>query len=430
MIDFFQKDHLNRNGVTAPTCTDQGYTTHTCANCGDSYVDSYTDALGHSYGEWYTVQEPTCSAPGTQRRDCDRCDAYETGSLETVDHDYRSTVTEPTCTEQGYTTHTCADCGDSYVDSYTAALGHDWDAGVVIVEPTEEESGLRRHTCQRCQITEDRVIPPLDHTHKYDSVATAPTCTEQGYTTHTCSCGDSYVDSYVPALGHAYDTEVTAPTCTERGYTTHTCSRCSDRYVDSYTAALGHEYRDYKCIRCEELEPMPFEDVRQGDYYHIPVMWAVDNGITTGATETTFAPEKTATRAEVITFIWRANGEPEPTSTHNPFTDVKEGRFYYKAVLWAVEEGITTGTSATTFSPHDECSRCQVVAFLWRVEGEPEAEYNDAFDDVAEGKWYAEPISWALEMGITTGISENEFGVHVPCNRAQIVTFLHRAYAK
>ena len=109
---------------------------------------------------------------------------------------------------------------------------------------------------------------------------------------------------------------------------------------------------------------------------------------------------------------------------------MKEGRFYYKAVLWAVEQGITTGTSATTFSPHDECSRCQVVAFLWRVEGEPEAEYNDAFDDVAEGKWYAEPISWALEKGITTGISENEFGVHVPCNRAQIVTFLYRAYAK
>ena len=306
--------HSYTSKVTAPTCTERGYTTHTCTSCGDSYVDSYTAALGHSYGEWYTVQEPTCSASGTQRRDCTRCDAYETGSLEPVDHDYRSTVTDPTCTDQGYTTHTC--------------------------------------------------------------------------------------------------------------------SRCSDRYVDSYTAALGHEYRDYKCIRCEELEPMPFEDVRQGDYYHIPVMWAVDNGITTGATETTFAPEKNATRAEVITFIWRANGEPEPTSTHNPFTDVKEGRFYYKAVLWAVEQGITTGTSATTFSPHDDCSRCQVVAFLWRVEGEPEAEYNDAFDDVAEGKWYAEPISWALEKGITTGISENEFGVHVPCNRAQIVTFLYRAYAK
>ena len=294
----------------------------------------------------------------------------------------------------------CAICGDAH-EGLTATVAYD----------------AENSTTSTCSVAGKDIY-----------VATVEVTNEDGTVIGTAT-NNKIVD--LPLLPHTFgDWVVTQePTCTEDGVQQHDCVECGASETEA-VAALGHEYEEYKCIRCEELEPMPFEDVRQGDYYHIPVMWAVDNGITTGATETTFAPEKTATRAEVITFIWRANGEPEPTSTHNPFTDVKEGRFYYKAVLWAVEEGITTGTSATTFSPHDECSRCQVVAFLWRVEGEPEAEYNDAFDDVAEGKWYAEPISWALEQGITTGISENEFGVHVPCNRAQIVTFLYRAYAK
>ena len=459
--------HSYTSKVTAPTCTERGYTTHTCSECGDSYVDSYTAALGHSYGSWYTVQAPTCSAPGTQRRDCSRCDAYETGSLAPVDHDYRSTITAPTCTERGYTTHTCLSCGESYVDtyvpalghdhaavvtaptcteqgytthtctrcadryidSYTAALGHEWDAGVVITEPTEEESGLRRHTCQRCGITEDRVIPALGHTHRYDSVVTAPTCTQQGYTSHTCTCGDSYVDSYVPALGHAHDAVVTAATCTEPGFTTHTCERCGDRYLDGHTAALGHEYLNYKCIRCSVLQPTPFGDVEYGSYYHIPVLWAVENNITSGATTTQFDPHGIANRAQAVTFLWRVAGQPDPTSNANPFTDVKEGEYYYKAVLWAVEKGITYGVSSTKFAPYEQCSRSQVISFLWRAKGEPAAAYSSTFTDVPSHEWYAIPISWAAKNGIAYGVSDTVFGVHQSCSRAQIVTFLYRTFA-
>ncbi len=152
--------------VTAPTCTEQGYTTHTCSRCGDSYVDDYTDELGHNY-------EPV--------------------------------VTAPTCTEQGYTTHTCIRCGDSYIDDYTDELGHN-----------------------------------------YEYVVTAPTCTEQGYTTHTCSrCGDIYIDDYTDELGHNYEPVVTAPTCTEQGYTTHTCTRCGDSYKDSFVTELGHNWTSW-----------------------------------------------------------------------------------------------------------------------------------------------------------------------------------------
>ena len=265
-------------------------------------------------------------------------------------------------------------------------------------------------------------------THSYTSSVTKPTCTQQGYTTHTCSCGDSYVDSYISALGHDHAAAVTAPTCTEQGYTTHTCTRCADRYIDSYTSALDHEYRDYRCIRCSALQPTPFVDVEYGGYYHIPVLWAVENGIVFGATKTEFEPHTTASRAQVVTFLWRAAGKPDPTSSRNPFTDVKTSEYYYKAVLWAVEKGITFGVSDTEFAPNDKCSRSQVISFLWRYKGKPAAAYNDAFSDVPAQEWYATPISWALEKGITYGISDTEFGVHEPCSRAQIVTFLYRTF--
>ena len=121
--------HSYTSVVTDPTCTEQGYTTHTCANCGDSYVDSYVDALGHDYGAWYTVTDATCTEAGEERHDCSRCDHYETRVIEATGHSYESVVTAPTCTEQGYTTHTCH-CGDSYVDSYVEALGHSYVDGV------------------------------------------------------------------------------------------------------------------------------------------------------------------------------------------------------------------------------------------------------------------------------------------------------------
>ena len=153
-------------------------------------------------------------------------------------------------------------------------------------------------------------------------------------------------------------------------------------------------------------------------------------GVTTGATETTFNPNGNCQRAQVVTFLWRAAGSPEPTKNENPFNDVKESDFYYKAVPWAVEKGITNGLTADTFGPFALCNRAQVVTFLWRANGSPLAFAENVFTDVRSGTYYKQAVLWAIENGITNGISATEFGVEHVCNRAQVVTFLYRPYNK
>ena len=169
-----------------------------------------------------------------------------------------------------------------------------------------------------------------------------------------------------------------------------------------------------------------FVDVPADAYYADAVAWAVEEGITTGTSSTTFSPKTDCTRAQTVTFLWRAAGSPTPTTTENPFSDVAEGTYYYDAVLWAVECGITTGTSETTFSPNATVSRAQTVTFLWRQAGSPVAEVKNPFTDVAADAYYADATTWAVECGITTGMTETTFGPDNNCTRAQIVTFLWR----
>ena len=175
----------------------------------------------------------------------------------------------------------------------------------------------------------------------------------------------------------------------------------------------------------EELE-MPFNDVPEGAYYYDAVLWAVDRMITSGTSETTFSPELACTRAQVVTFLWRAAECPEPESNYNPFTDVSSDQYYYKAVLWAAEEGITTGTTTTTFSPNATVTRGQTVTFLWRWDGSPEPESTNTFRDVPVNAYYADAVSWAVEWEITNGTSAATFSPEETCTRAQIVTFLYR----
>ena len=166
-------------------------------------------------------------------------------------------------------------------------------------------------------------------------------------------------------------------------------------------------------------------------FAHIPIDWAVLNRVTLGTTATTFSPKQDCTRGQFVTFLWRTMGQPEPARTDNPFTDVKQKAFYYKAVLWAVEAGVTSGTSATTFSPNNPCTRAHVVTFLWRIEGSEEAkEQNNPFTDVVDGRFYYKAVLWAVEKGVTKGISETVFDPNGTCTRAQCVTFLYREFAK
>ena len=176
-------------------------------------------------------------------------------------------------------------------------------------------------------------------------------------------------------------------------------------------------------------ESFRFDDVTKPEeqYYFDPVYWAVEKGITAGTSDKLFSPEAPGTRAQVVTFLWRAAGEPEPTKTENPFADVKADAYYYKAVLWAVENGVTKGTSADKFSPDDTCTRAQIVTFLWRNDGKPEpAKTDNPFTDVTADAYYYKAVLWAVENGVTKGTSADKFSPDDTCTRAQIVTFLYR----
>ncbi len=211
------------------------------------------------------------------------------------------------------------------------------------------------------------------------------------------------------------------------------------RILDVGNMAITHQepwdpepttlYRSY--VKVELLAPEPaapvFTDVPDGAFFHDPVYWAARQGITTGTSETTFSPLGRATRAQVVTFLWRAQGAPAPGTASNPFADVAEDAFYRDAVLWAAEQGITSGTSNTAFSPDKPCTRAEFVTFLHRFAGSPApVEQETAFTDLRPGAFYVNPVLWAVEQGITTGTSPTTFGPDRVCTRGEVVTFLYR----
>ena len=173
-----------------------------------------------------------------------------------------------------------------------------------------------------------------------------------------------------------------------------------------------------------------FVDVPEGSYYEEAVDWAVENGITTGTGNNYFTPDGICTRAQAVTFLWRVAGSPTPKTEAMAFEDVLNGSYYYEAVLWAVENGITVGTSATTFSPELTCSRAHIVTFLWRAANSPSARTVNPFTDVAADAYYIDAVLWAVKHKITVGTTLSTFSPDEGCTRAQIVTFLYRAHSK
>ena len=175
----------------------------------------------------------------------------------------------------------------------------------------------------------------------------------------------------------------------------------------------------------------PFSDVKEGSYYYDAVLWAANREpeVTTGVDDTHFYPNRTCSRAQVVTFLWRAKGMPTPYSTTCSFVDVKKTAYYYTAMLWAVESGITNGKDSTHFGPNVECTRAEVVTFLWRAAGEPEPKSTTCpFKDVKTTGYYYKAVLWAVEKNITAGTSATAFSPSKTCTRGQVVTFLYRAY--
>ncbi len=361
----------------------------------------YVDSLDHSFGEWTEIVAQTCTGKGTEERVCTRCGEKETREIDPLGHNYVETVTAPTCTDQGFTTHTCSRCEDLFVDTYVDVLGHDYGDWTETAAPTCTAKGAEERVCARCGEKETRETDALGHS--YVETVTAPTCTEQGFTTHTCSrCGDAYVDTYVDALGHDFGADGNA----------EKCARC------------GEKNPDYK-------PPVTFKDVPAGAFYADAVAWAVANGVTAGTSPTTFSPDAGCTRGQVVTFLWRAAGSPEPAGTKNPFKDVKGDDYFYKAVIWAVEKNVTSGTSATTFSPNDVCTRGQIATFLWRSNGEPVPKDSmNPFSDVKTGDYFYKAVLWAVGQGITLGTDAKHFSPYSTCTRGQVVTFLYRNMGK
>ena len=251
------------------------------------------------------------------------------------------------------------------------------------------------------------------------TVTVEPTCTEEGLAVYLCrghgiNCETTFDELVIDPTGHTLrevEEYILEPTATLPGLGLGTCRVC------------GMEGAE------QTLMPI-FSDVVSGSFYSEPLDYCYAQGWVTGVTADTFVPGNACVRAQVVTFLWRAAGKPEPTQAENPFVDVKKGDFYYDAVLWALENGITTGTDASHFSPLGACNRAQVVTFLWRAFDQPEPEAAaQPFADVQVGSWYEKPVLWAVEEGITSGMSATSFGPTAACNRAQIVTFLFRAYA-
>lgn len=370
------------------------------------------------------------------------------------EHKYTDTVIPPTCTERGCTVHLCA-CGDKREDSYTPPLGHSYKGGI----------------CVRCGILD----PNKDTQHKHDfiPIVTKPTCLTEGFTTYTCSCGECYTKDYVSAVGHktqlqnakaagcltggytgdevctvcgkvfkqgsvifalGHDPQparVKAPTCTESGYTGDLiCMRCGDMtQIGKTVAAAGHKFFGGVCSVCgtKGAEAVPeFDDVKPGAFYFDAVQWAVKNGITNGTGKSTFSPNTVCSRYQIVMFLWRAAGQPEAKAAVS-FADVKPGDIFYEAVQWAVERGITKGTSSTSFSTFAPCTRGQIVTFLYRSAGSPKVSGACNFSDVSSGSFCRDAVIWASTEGITNGTSAGRFSPNEGCTRAQVVTFLYRA---
>lgn len=294
--------------VTEPTCTEGGYTTHTCAACGDSYVDAHTNSLGHDLGQWTVEREAGCEYTGTERGECSRCDHYEYREVPAIGHSYYERVIEPTCTSGGYTMHICEHCNQTSIDTETEALGHDMGQWTMIYDAGCETTGWEQSKCTRCDYTEYRDIPVKGHSYRETVIEAS--CDAGGYTEHTCeNCYTSYRDNEtealghdmgswfvereascenqgleridcsrcdyyesraLPATGHSCSESVTEPTCTDGGYTWYLCQTCGYAYYDNYTEALGHDmgswYVDYEatcehqgverrdCSRCDHYE--------------------------------------------------------------------------------------------------------------------------------------------------------------------------------
>ena len=322
------------------------------------------------------LQKATCFEEGVYRIRCYFCNVeLEIISIPITDHEY----------ERG----ACVYCGDEITQDECNHTELDYKR----ISPTCTDYGSFTTLCKTCTFEKTEMIDPVDHIY---ANACADAC---------IFCGEKRTPSE-----HVYDDEYDAD-----------CNVCGAKRTPADPDVKPEE------------DPRGFKDVPKGEYYYDAAMWAVEKGITQGTGDgSTFEPNAICTRGQVVTFLWRAAGQPEPTKTENPFVDVKSGEYYYKAVLWAAENGISMGTkNGDTFEPDAKCNRAQIVTFLNRAKNGQASGSSNPFKDVNDKDYYYNAVLWAVENEITTGTKDGTtFEPNANCSRAQVITFLWRAYNK
>ena len=370
-------------------------------------------------------------------------------------HNYASKVVQPTCTVQGYTIHTCS-CGNSYKDSYVNALGHSYSGGACTrcgqKDPNYTQTSGVRYVLSDGVLT---VSGSGECTNAWMNNYSPNNVTKivigSGITSigKAAFQGCAYVKSVDIANGVTKICRGAFTQCWALDYviiptSVNTIemtafgnaisgSTMNDVYYCGSAAQWGRisigEHNDslLKASFHYNYDPnMSFTDVAAGSYCYDAVQWAVANGITNGTNATHFSPNAGCTRGQVVTFLWRAAGEPT-VSGNVGFVDVAPGSYCYEAVKWAVANGITKGTDATHFSPNATCTRGQVVTFMYRAAGEPAVGGSNGFVDVAAGSYCYNAVQWAVAKGITKGTDTTHFSPSATCTRGQVVTFLYRA---
>ena len=418
------------------TCTAKAVYYKSCTVCGlsskgttDEATFTSGDILGHDYGAWTSkgngthtrvcsrdanhTETDNCSggtASCTKKAVCEVCKA-EYGEKDIENHaegcELEWVVTE-TEHEQKYSL-----CGKVTIAKEKHTFG-DW---TVTQRPTSNRNGEKERICQICQYKETKTIPATGSNYSYHTIKA------------TSGANGAVSPSGWTSVREGRDQTFTITP--DKGYAV------AKVLVDgkSVGAVTSYTFKDVTKDHTIEAVFMKsngnpqtgvFVDVPENSYYEEAVNWAVENGITNGVSSDRFYPDGLCTRAQIVTFLWRAAGSPAPKSTGHNFVDVKAGSYYEQAVLWAVENGITVGTSSTTFSPDATCTRAQAVTFLYRASGSPAVSDSAAFSDVAADSYYADAVAWGEKKGITTGIGGGLFGSNNDCTRAQIVTFLWR----
>ena len=374
-----------------------------------------------------------------------------------LDHQLKKIESKaPTCTEIGWT------CSNYYICTREGCNHHQGTAVAIpatihsdlyfgaanvklvdIVAPTCKNTGLTAYVCTACNEVLDIAerVPAVPHTAGDPVNVKAATCTEDGYTGDSvCKwCGKVLkAGEVVKAAGHTpEEVAAVAATCTETGLTAGSkCSVCGEVLTaQEVVPALGHDFKDGKCTRCGAADPdyvapvvNPFKDVEKTSPYYDAIIWAADKGVTAGKTADTFGINDGCTRAQIVTFLYRAAGSPEVSAdVVNPFTDVSKDSVYYNAIMWAVENKITAGTTETTFSPDAVCTRGQIVTFLFRANGSQKVDTTVSFTDVAAGSYCYDAVAWAVANEITAGKTATTFAPNDTCTRGQAVTFIFRA---